>query len=196
MHAIWDSILSVDNHFTHFRAIWYAFKPHLHVVHSFTFARAASNNPNVWANASIPFCQTKITFCCQRSATFVHLQLWNVSLFPLLHKLEVKQLWILLEARIEPKFGRKCDSLLSKGCLKDRNVSTYDYISFHSFSTRNYNYGQIYPFYASVVQTFTAVALNPLICRFKGQPYVRNSATFHWSKSPVDTCNFSWCTKI
>lgn len=136
MHAIWDCILSEDNHFTHFRAIWYAFKLHLHAVHSFSFARAASNNPNVCANASIPFCQTKITFCCQRNATFVHLQLWNLSLPPLLHKLTWSNFQILLGARSKPKFRKKPVSLLSQGChLKEKNVSTYDSVSFYNVST-------------------------------------------------------------
>lgn len=33
--------------------------------------------------------------------------------------------------------------------------------------------GQIFLLYASVVQAFTCMALNPLLCTFKGHMYVR-----------------------
>lgn len=56
--------------------------------------------------------------------------------------------------------------------------------------------GQVYLFYASVVQTFACITLNALICTFKGQLYVYARVIFHPSKRPIDTRKFSPCTRI
>lgn len=66
-------------------------------------------------------------------------------------------------------------------------------IMFHFtlFQQTNSIYGQGYLFYASVVQTFTCITLNPLICTFKGQLYVCKRYISNPSKRPIDTCNFS-----
>lgn len=47
-------------------------------------------------------------------------------------------------------------------------------IMFHFTLVQQTNsiYGQVYLFYASVVQMVTCITLNPLICTFKGQLYV------------------------